>query len=188
MRKLIYLIAVTADGFIADEDGNYDAFPISPELLGAVFGEYPETCPAHLRAALSITAPARHFDTVLMGADTHQPALDIGLTSAYPHLRQFVFTHRTGQPADKTVTYTSERPATLVDRLKHQHGRDIWLCGGGNLAGQLVDQIDEFHLKVNPVLLGRGIPLLGRAARVDLELFERRDLPHGIVLHRYRKA
>ena len=35
----------------------------------------------------------------------------------------------------------------------------MWLCGGGHLAGQLVDEMDELFLKVYPVVLGRGIGL-----------------------------
>ena len=94
MRRLIYLVAVTTDGFIADLDGGYGVFTNDLRVIGRIFEEYPETCPVRLRQALGVHAPARYFDTVVMGANTHQPALDAGLTSAYPHLRQYVVTHR----------------------------------------------------------------------------------------------
>lgn len=187
MRKLIYLVAVSADGFIADEHGSPDAFPQHPEVLAELFTEYPETCPAHVRAALGVTAPPRHFDTVVMGARTHQPALDAGLTSAYPHLRQYVVTHRT-LPADETLTVAPGDPSGLVRELKQEEGQDIWLCGGGELAGQLADEIDELHLKVYPVLLGRGVPLLATATVRALDLLDSRSLGRGALLNRYRMA
>lgn len=188
MRKLIYLVAVSADGFIADENGAFDAFPQHPDVLSAIFTEYPETCPSHVRAALGITSESRHFDTVVMGARTHQPALDAGLTSAYPHLRQFVVTHRTDLPADPTVTVVPGDPAGLVAELKQQAGQDIWLCGGGDLAGQLAPLVDEVHLKVNPVLFGRGVPLFRDGAPGPLGLLDSRELGQGVLLNRYRMA
>ena len=186
MRRLIYLVAVSADGFIADENGGFDAFPQDPDVLTEIFDEYPETCPAPFRAALGVTGPARHFDTVLMGARTHQPAVDAGLTSAYPHLRQYVVTHRTDLPVDDSLTLVPEDPVGLVRELKQQAGQDIWLCGGGELAGHVAECIDELHLKVNPVLLGRGIPLFRDGSPRRIELLGSRHLGAGVLLNRYR--
>lgn len=187
MRSLVYYVAVSIDGFIADTDGGADAFVQTPELLGELFSEYPETCPAHVRDALGVTGGARRFDTVLMGARTHQPALDAGLTSAYPHLDQYVVTHRS-LPEDPTVTAVGD-PVALVRRLRAEEGRDLWLCGGGDLAAQLVDEIDELHLKVSPVVLGAGVPLVGRGASLPpVELAESRPLPGGVLLNRYVRA
>ncbi len=55
MRSLVYYVAVSIDGFIADTAGAADAFVQTPELLGALFSEYPETCPAHVRDLLGVT-------------------------------------------------------------------------------------------------------------------------------------
>jgi dihydrofolate reductase len=46
-----------------------------------------------------------------------------------------------------------------VRELKNQPGRDIWLRGGGTLAGVLAPEIDRLILKVSPVVLGAGVPL-----------------------------
>lgn len=188
MRKLVYLVAVTADGFIADPQGGTGFFGTDPETLASIFTEYPETCPAHLREALGVHGDPRHFDAVVMGYRTHRPALEAGLSSAYPHLVQYVLTHRVDLPADPTVTSVPEDPVGLVRELKQQSGRDIWLCGGGNLAAQLVGEIDEYHLKVNPVLIGAGIPLLAHSVPpIHLELSTTAALPAGVQLNVYRR-
>ncbi len=188
MRKLIYLAAVTIDGFIADSHRDTGFFGADPKTLNAIFAEYPETCPAHLREVLGVDANPRHFDAVVMGYNTHRPALEAGLTSAYPHLAQYVLTHRADLPADPTVTVVPEDPVGLVRDLKQQPGRDIWLCGGADVAAQLAGEIDEYHLKVNPVLIGAGIPLLGRSvAPIHLDLGHTRVLPAGVQLSVYRR-
>lgn len=188
MRSLVYYVATSIDGFIAAPDGGFDAFANDPETLAELFAMYPETCPAHVRPHLGITAEPARFDAVIMGANTHRPALDAGLTSAYPHLQQYVVTH--GElPEDPSVTRFEGDPVAFVADLKQRPGRDIWLCGGGDLAGQLIDEIDELQVKVNPVLLGEGIPLarLGYAPR-SFDLADSRVLPAGVVLTTYRRA
>ncbi|GAA4426255.1 dihydrofolate reductase family protein [Georgenia halophila] len=189
MRKLIYLIATSVDGFIARTDGSFEDFPNHPDTLATFFGEYPEACPAHARDALGITGEPKHFDTVIMGARTHEPAIEAGLTSAYPHLDHYVVTHRTDWPADAAVTFVRDDPQALVRDLKQRPGKDIWLAGGGNLAGQLVEEIDEYHLKVNPVLLGEGIPLLaGNGVGVRLRPVASRPFGAGVTLATYVPA
>lgn len=188
MRSLVCYVATSIDGFIAGPDGSFDAFANDPETLAVLFARYPETCPAHVRPHLGITAQPARFDAVVMGANTHRPALDARLTSAYPHLQQYVVTH--GElPQDPTVTRVDGDPVSFVADLKCQEGRDIWLCGGGDLAGQLIDEIDELQVKVNPVLLGEGIPLARLApAPRTFDLVDSQVLPAGVVLTTYRRS
>ncbi|WP_347756455.1 dihydrofolate reductase family protein [Agrococcus sp. ProA11] len=189
MRKLVYYIAASIDGFIADAAGDVSCFPLVPETLEHLFDRYPETCPAHLREAFGVTAGPKRFDTVLLGRRTQEPALQAGLVAgAYPHLRQIVATHR-GLPESAGIELIEGDLAPQITALKRQSGGDIWLCGGGDIAGQLIDLIDEVQLKVNPVLLGDGIGLFGRVARcreflpVGME-----SLPGGVTLATYRAA
>src|SRR4051794_17593833 len=88
MRKLVYFVAPTIDGFIAAPDGSCEHFPASEPFLRQLAAELPETLPGHGRAALGVDAPNARFDTVVMGRGTYDPALALGITSPYPHLRQ----------------------------------------------------------------------------------------------------
>lgn len=187
MRKLVYYVAVSLDGFIADQNGDTSMFPTEPEALNELFVRYPETCPHRLRELLGVTGEPRRFDTVLMGARTHEPALGAGLTSAYPHLRQIVVSHRE-LPADPTVEKWEGNVAVRARGLKTEPGKDIWLCGGGSLAGQLLDQIDELQLKINPVTLGTGVPLFAGSASHIWIPAGIKTLPGGVVLASYSRA
>ncbi|MBF9128955.1 dihydrofolate reductase family protein [Plantactinospora sp. S1510] len=159
MRKLTYYVATTLDGFIAGPDGEFDFFPLEPDVLAAMNAEVPETVPTHIRPAAGLTdAPNLRFDTVLMGRGTYEPALKEGITSPYAHLRQYVFS-RTLNSADPAVEIVSADPVPFVRQLKQQAGLDIWLSGGGNLAGQLRTEIDDMVIKRYPLVIGAGIPL-----------------------------
>ncbi len=122
--------------------------------------EYPETLPVHAREALGINERGnRHFDTVVMGRRTYQPALGAGISSPYPHLRQIVFsTSLTRQVPG--VEVVGGDAAGLIRRLKEEYGGGIWLAGGGQLAAEVWAEVDELVIKRNPIVLGTGVPLL----------------------------
>jgi dihydrofolate reductase len=125
---------------IAPEDATYDA----------------ETCPGHLRQALGVRGENKHFDTVLMGRKTYKQGLEIGLSSPYPILEQYLFSTTMEESPDEEVTLVSENAAGLVGGLKSEPGKDIWLAGGATLAASHFSEglVDELMLKVNPVMLG----------------------------------
>ncbi|WP_130400378.1 dihydrofolate reductase family protein [Micromonospora violae] len=51
------------------------------------------------------------------------------------------------------------RSALIVRKLKQEDGQDIWLCGGGHLARQLLPEIDELVVKRYPLVVGAGISM-----------------------------
>lgn len=176
MRRLCYFIGTTLDGFIAAPDGDLGHFDIAAELVEYISAQYPETLPTPARTAWGIDAPNRRFDTVIMGRGTYDPGLAQGLTSPYAHLRQYVVSNSLESP-DPAVTVVAD-PVATVRELKNEAGLDIWLAGGGGLAGALRDEIDELVVKVYPVVAGDGVRLfsggfrptaLRRTATVELD-------------------
>lgn len=182
MRALTYYVATTADGFIAGADGSFDAFlPDGPQLAD-LLADFPETFPGHLRGPLGVTAPNRVFDTVLMGRATYEVGQRAGITSPYPHLRQYLCSTTLTASPDPAVTLVGSDPVALVRGLKQEPGGGLWLCGGGQLAAALFDEIDELILKVNPVVLGAGIPLFARAVPpTRLRPLDRKVYDNGFV-------
>lgn len=187
MRQLVYFVATTLDGFIAAPDGDTEAFIHAPAYLRELAAEFPETFPTHARTALALDAPGTHFDTVLMGRGTYEPALRLGITRPYAHLRQVVFSRSLPATTDPAVTVVAGDPVPVVRRLKAEAtGRDIWLCGGGDLAGQLLGEIDALILKLNPITFGGGTPLFaGPAALARFALVAVQPREAGVVLLRY---
>jgi dihydrofolate reductase len=190
MRRLTSLIGVTVDGFIAGPGDEIDFFPTPEPYLAHLAAEYPETMPTHVRAALGIAeAPNRRWDTVIMGLGTYEPALALGITSPYAHLRQLVVsgTLAAGDPAVEVV---SADPVTRIRALKAEQGLDIYLAGGATLSGALVDEIDELVIKLYPVLAGSGVPIFSGAgfAPRGLERVGATSFDSGHVIIEYRRA
>ena len=171
MRTLKYYVACTADGFIAHADGSFDGFLWEGEHVADFLESY------------------KLFDTVLMGRKTYDVGLREGKTNPYPMLRSYVFSRAMKASPDPNVTLISRNAVEVVRGLRNETGKDIWLCGGADLAATFWREglIDELVLKVNPVLFGSGIPLFAGAIRQRaLELVDSMVYRNGVVLLRYR--
>lgn len=169
MRKLVYFVASTLDGFVAGPDGSDPTGPggfwtPAEDYVQHLVEEYPETLPGPAREALGITAEGIRFDTVVEGRKSYEVGLAAGVSNAYPHLRHLVFSRTLTESPDPTVELVADDPATVVNKLKNEPGKDIWLVGGGSLAGVLFDEIDRLIVKLGPLTIGSGIPLFGRTA------------------------
>lgn len=193
MRKLVYLIASTLDGFIAEESRDNPSGIVfeDGDHVTALIAEYPEMVPGMARDQLGVTdVPHRHFDTVVEGRVSYQMGVDLGVADAYPHLEHYVFSRTLTAPADPAVKVIADDPALVVRELKSRQGQDIWLCGGGALAASLRDEIDEIHLKLNPVVLGRGAPLFDGPDGAGLDRYQLqsvRTFGSGVVLLIYTR-
>lgn len=187
MAKLIYLVACTVDRFIARKDGSFDFFLMEGEHVADLLSAFPETIPGHLRGTLGITADNQHFDSVLMGRRTYEVGVKEGITNPYPHMSQYLFSRTLQQSPNPAVELVSSDPVTFVQKLKQQLGKDIWLCGGGNLATVLFPAIDEMILKVHPFLLGSGIPLFSETIpRTSLQVTDSKIYKNSFMLLNYQ--
>ena len=187
MRELKYYVACSVDGFIARSNGSLDFFLSEGEHLADLMTSFPETVPTHVRKALNFHGENRCFDTVLMGRRTYQVGLDIGVTSPYAHLKQYLFSRTITSSPDKDVNLVPADPLSFVRQLKQETGKDIWLCGGADLAATLFPEIDELILKVNPIVLGAGIPLFSAAVEATrLRLVSSKTYTNGFIMSRYR--
>ncbi|MET7800425.1 dihydrofolate reductase family protein [Streptomyces decoyicus] len=197
MRRLVYCIASTLDGFLAGPDGTDptgpDGFwPVADDYLKHLAAELPEILPVHARSALGITdEEGTRFDTVLEGRRTYEIGLRAGLTDAYPHLRHLVFSRTMEQSPDPAVELVATDPVAKVRELKRADGKDIWLLGGSELAGALYPEIDQLLLKLSPLTLGTGLPLFSRDTAFDprtWELTEHTVLQSGAAFMTYDRA
>lgn len=152
MRKVVLFIAMSLDGYIADKNGGVDW------LRGQ--GNDAENIDTYSQFVKDI-------DTVFMGWNTyHQVVTELSPTQwVYDDFTTYVFTHKE-LASTETIIFTNSSPADLLNKLKAQTGKDIWVCGGADLIGQLIREnlIDRYYISVIPVRLGGGIRLFGETA------------------------
>ncbi len=152
MRKVVYSVAMSLDGFVAGPNGEADWITMDPEFdFAEVFAR---------------------FDTLLMGRKTYEQATAMGGGPEMPGFTSIVAS-RTLKPGDcPGATVIGDGLADRVRELRAGSGRDIWLFGGGVLFRSLLDAglVDEVGVGVMPVLLGGGVPLVSPGDRARLRL------------------
>ncbi|WP_067531768.1 dihydrofolate reductase family protein [Nocardia crassostreae] len=181
MRKLVYYIAVSLDGYIAGPQGEFDFYPYGEDQAAWINARYPESVPTVLRpqVGMAVDEPNKEWDTVLMGRATYEVG---GQASPYAHLKQYVVT--TSRTIDEPgVEQVTGDPVELVRQLKKEAGKDIWLCGGGWLAGTLLDEIDQLIVKSYPVVAGTGIPMFSAAFKpTRFQVAQRKEFANGTTV------
>ena len=161
-----YYTATTLDGFIADPDDSLEwLFSRKQEEDGALnYGEF-----------------IAEVGAMAMGSTTYEWILDYEFAGKDPSewkwpydVPCWVFTHRQlPVVAGAPVEFTSAEIAAVHEQMADAAGdRNIWIVGGGDLAGQFADVglLDEVIVSIAPVTLGGGAPLLPR--RIELRLDE----------------
>jgi dihydrofolate reductase len=183
VAKLIYSAIASLDGYVADEDGNFD-WAVPDEEVHAFIND--------LDRPLGIYLYGRRMYETMAGWET-----DPNLAEQSPLMRDFA---RLWQGADKVVySKTLEAASTTktrierdfdpeaVRRMKALEGRDL-IVGGPELAAQAfrAGLVDECHLFFAPIVVGGGKKSLPDDIRMQLELLVERRFKSGVVYLRYR--
>ncbi len=193
LRKLTYFVACSIDGFIGDPKGDASSAYgyVMGEYLEYMKAEYPETVAAPGWPVLGIEpgTPSRRFDTVVQGLNSYKVGLDVGVTSPYSHLREYVATRSLTESPDPNVELIADDLVGRVRELKaEESGLDIWLCGGSTLAGALIDEVDELIIKTYPQVYGAGMPMFGTDFAVrEFALGPVRTFDNGVVVRTYTR-
>ena len=106
-----------------------------------------------------------------------------------PGIKDYVFSHRPQESLKAGFEWVSEPVGTFAGRLRALPGKNIMMMGGGGIIASFLDEgeIDEFGIKVIPILIGEGIPLVQpRHRSIRLDLLSTRSFPDGVVQLNYR--
>jgi dihydrofolate reductase len=183
MRRLHFFNALSADGYFAGTDGEIDWHHVNEET-NAFAVEQAQSSGELVFGRITYELMAAFWDTAA-ALETH-PVLARLMTALPKH----VFSRTLEAATWENTTLHRGDPASTLAQLKQQPGGDLTILGSANLASSLHDAgvIDEYHLLVNPVLLGDGQPLFqGITQRLPLRLCDTRSFGNGSVLLRYER-
>jgi len=186
MRCVTYSMGVSLDGYIVVPDGNFDWTAPDAEIFRSHIDE--------IRGVGAYLLGRRLYETMLFWETADQdPSLDasrLEWAALWKALPKVVFS-TTLSAVEGNARLASGGLAEEIERVRAEPGEgDIWI-GGATLAAEAAASglIDEYRLRVHPVLVGGGIPFFPRREhRVDLELVETRSFSSRVVYLRYRVA
>jgi dihydrofolate reductase len=158
LSRTQYYTAATLDGFIADPDNSLEWLFTRKRDEGG---------------ALDYWKFIAEVGAIAMGATTYEWILDHE-TTTWPYEQPcWVFTHRELRTVpDAQIEFASGDVAPVHEAMvRAAGGKNVWIVGGGDLAGQFADAglLDEVLVTIAPVTLGAGAPLLPRRIELSVE-------------------
>lgn len=172
--KIVLNLAISLDGYIADEDGGFDWIAGHGDDRLDTEQDYP--FPDFLKTV----------DVAVMGRKSYDQGID-SYVGDYADKKVYVATHESREN-EGNVTFLS---GDIVDTIlmERDAGKTVYLFGGGVVIAPFVkaDVVDEYIIGIIPVILGGGRPLfLGGSGSIPLRL-EKHNIRDGITTLYYSK-
>jgi dihydrofolate reductase len=185
MRKVIYSMSVSLDGFIAGPNGEID-WGAPDEELHRFHNQRTREIGAHL-CGRRLYEVMTYWETAEENPSAPQHVLEFA--RIWKQLPKIVFS-KTLDTVEGNYRLVRGGVDEEVAKLKEEPGKDL-AVGGAGLASSLIELglVDEYRLFVIPVVLGAGTPYFPPLEqRIELELVETRTFGSRVVYVRYRRV
>ena len=184
MARLIYAAIASLDGYVADEQGNFDVLAPDAEVHAFV---------NDLERAVGTHLYGRRMYEVMVWWETMETAGEPDVIRDFAEIwwaaDKIVYSRTLEAVASERTRIEREFEPETVREMKAMTERDITV-GGPELAGQALAAglVDECHLFLVPVLMGGGTRALPDGLRLQMELLDERRFGSGVVHLHYRVA
>jgi dihydrofolate reductase len=183
VAKLIYSVLASLDGYIADEDGNFD-WAAPDEEVHTFVNDLERGVGTYLYGR-------RMYEVMVFWENTKslddQPAVMKDYAKIWQGADKVVYSRTLETVSSARTRLVRDFDPAEVRRMKAQAGSDISV-GGPDLAAQALEAglVDECHFFVTPVVVGGGNRSLPDNLRLKLELLDERRFGNGVVHLHYR--
>jgi len=181
MPKLIYSAITSLDGYVADEDGNFDWAAPDEEVHTFVNGlERPVGTYLYGRRMYEVMMAWETMDTL------SQPPVVQDYAEIWRAADKIVYSKTLETVSSARTRIERDFDPEAVRQMKASARRGITV-GGPSLAAEAIKAglVDEFRLFVTPIVIGGGTRWLPNEARQRLELLDERRFTSGVVHLRY---
>lgn len=188
MRKLLFQVNMTLDGYVARPDGKTDWMWLSGERDEEGFKrviELAESCDTILMGRKMSREFLDYWEDVV---DNQPQSLMHTLAQLMVNLHKIIFSRTQKEIKGRNLTVENGDLASVVNALKQQPGKNIIVYGGATFVSSLIslNLIDEYYIFINPVAIGEGMPIFREQKILKLESVT--SYKNGKVLHKYLPA
>lgn len=188
MRKVISLMHVSLDGFVAGPHGELEWAIVDTEMYEHV-ADMLTTVDTALYGRVTYQMMESYWPTV--PANPESTAEDLHHAHWVENVHKIVFSRTLEGVTWNNTRLVKADIAEETTRLKRLPGEDLMIFGSPSIVHTLAQRgvIDEYRIHVNPIVLGGGIPLFeGIDERIDLELLNAKTFRSGVIGLHYRRV
>jgi len=185
MRNLIFFMHTSLDGFVAGPNGEMDWIQVDDTMFDFV-GTMTDKADSALYGRVTYEMMQSYWPTAgeQPGASKH----DKEHSAWYSKVSKIVLSRTMSDKGLDNTIVISDELADKINKIKKQEGENILIFGSPSASHSLMGLglIDEFWLFVNPVLLGKGIPLFKDVTETTkLKLVETKTFSSGVIALHY---
>jgi len=186
MRKIILSLHSTLDGFVAGLNGEMDWIKFDDEMFDLV-GQFTDEADTALYGRVTWQMMENYWPTAADKPDATKH--DIVHSRWYNKVKKIVLSRTMQKKESNKTTFISDNISGEITNLKNQPGMNILIFGSPSAAHSLMEYnlIDEYWIFINPVLLGRGIPLFANIKeKINLKPLMTKVFPCGVTGLHYK--
>jgi dihydrofolate reductase len=181
MRKIFSFMHISLDGFVAGPNGEMNWIKVDEEIFDHVGKRISESDTA-LYGRVTYEMMENYWPTAgdKPGASKH----DIEHSKWYSNARKVVLSKTMKDVGLSNTEIISDNLSDTINKIKDREGNDILLFGSPTATHSLIqlNLIDGYWLFVNPIILGRGIPLfVDIKDKIKLKLLTTKQFTSGVT-------
>jgi len=187
MRKLIFFMHTSLDGFVAGVNGEMNWIKVDDAMFDFV-GTMTDQADTALYGRLTYQMMESYWPTA--GENPNASKHDIEHSIWYNKVSKIVLSRTIKESGKNNTKVISENISDQINKIKQQDGQNILIFGSPSASNSLLNEglVDEFWIFVNPILLGQGIPLFKDISEsVKLSLIETKTFDIGVIALHYTK-
>jgi dihydrofolate reductase len=187
MRKLIFFMHASLDGFVAGLKGEMNWIKVDNEIFDFV-GTMTDQADSALYGRVTYQMMENYWPEA--GKKPNASKHDIEHSKWYNAVSKIVLSKTMKETGLNNTKVISENLSDDINKIKHQDGKNILIFGSPSASNSLLHKglIDEFWIFVNPIILGKGMPLFKDVSEsIKLSLLETKTFGNGVIALHYSK-
>ena len=176
MKQIVYYVASSIDGFISGPNNDVSGYVSEGDGVAQYLSDLSD------------------FDTVIMGRNTYEFGYNYGMepgqpSPVYGNMEHYIFSDSLSFENPDPKVHVVPVQLEEIEKIRAQSATAVYLCGGGQLAGWLLDhkKIDVLKIKLSPLILGRGVRIFGNSNRnIRTKLLDTQLYDGGLQIMTYK--
>lgn len=186
MRKLVYFFHASLDGFVAGPKGEMNWITVDEEIFDFV-STMTDQADTALYGRITYEMMEAYWPTAADQPNASKHDKEHSLW--YKNVAKVVLSKTLDGSGLKNTTVINDHLTENINRIKQEEGKNILIFGSPRASHSLLKLglVDEYWIFVNPILLGKGIPLFKDVPEtIRLELLESEQFESGVIALHYR--
>ena len=182
MRKVVSLMHMSLDGFVAGPNGEMDWISLPSDMYKEIMKEVHQADTA-IYGRVVYYMMKNYWPTVLTQENPNEVALDHA--KWVQDVRKIVFSSTINEELWNNTVQIKDNMKEEITKLKNEDGKEMMIFGSPSIVQEFMrlDLIDEFKIFLNPVVLGEGIPMFKDVDTTKLKLKESKAFDGVIKLY-----